>query len=617
MNNNKLKYIFLFTLITNFVFCKNRSNDRQKSKFFDLIKFDTSSPYETGYWFDKWFKSREFSIPVTRIPIEVRYGIGFNGSFSGSARDPSAKDEKKLITYEDNSIEKINQDFSNLWGTAIDMDLMMYNLPHYILNTSWMNMMTGFSYRRNTLSKPATIPFSVWGNIAGKESWGVEKKFSPITNEFLITNTMQWQPFNSWYLNFRYSYGFANAKFYTSDNKKWDEYPKGKGTSMALGFGFRFILDPGKANRFSFGIDFRHSYTKIHTITDPQDITPIKKFRLTNYGLYLTLSAFYGGDLSVGDHAKKLYFHRDYIGARNEFRRFLKEYPTHSNHRNAREYLEICEYKIPYVIMEEGIVLDSKGKTEKALERYLYAKSLVKKDTIIMGALDGRIDQIALIWMNEAEMLLTEEKYENAMNLVRRVAKFSDHGEKALKRFKSYTILGKGKEFQNAGFIGKAMGKYTESLQMNPELLYMVKALQFNAGIQMVELAGQADEFDEIYLAIESLNYAKELSGGIGEKNERLLKDLKKKLDAYDEYQVRTKIDQRMNRVRKEKIILKSESLNIGMKLPKVQDLLGDPHEKLEKNNGIINNQLWIYFIKDKSLHLSFQNYILYKIEKI
>ena len=100
---------------TFFVFCKNRSNDRQKSKFFDLIKFDTSSPYETGYWFDKWFKSREFSIPVTRIPIEVRYGIGFNGSFSGSARDPSAKDEKKLITYEDNSIEKINQDFSNLW----------------------------------------------------------------------------------------------------------------------------------------------------------------------------------------------------------------------------------------------------------------------------------------------------------------------------------------------------------------------------------------------------------------------------------------------------------------------------------------------------------------------
>ena len=51
---------------------------------------------------------------------------------------------------------------------------------------------------------------------------------------------------------------------------------------------------------------------------------------------------------------------------------------------------------------------------------------------------------------------------------------------------------------------------------MNGELLYMVKALQYNAGIQMVKLANEADEFDEIFLAIESLKYAKQLSGEIG-----------------------------------------------------------------------------------------------------
>ncbi len=46
--------------------------------------------------------------------------------------------------------------------------------------------------------------------------------------------------------------------------------------------------------------------------------------------------------------------------------------------------------------MEEGVVLDDKGKTEQALAKYLQAKSLVKNDTIIMFALDGRLDQIAL-----------------------------------------------------------------------------------------------------------------------------------------------------------------------------------------------------------------------------
>ena len=197
----------------------------------------------------------------------------------------------------------------------------------------------------------------------------------------------------------------------------------------------------------------------------------------------------------------------------------------------------------------------------KALEKYLYAKSLVKNDTVIMGALDGRIDQIALIWMNEAEMLLTEEKYDIAFSLVKQVAKFSNHGENSLRRFKSYTILGAGKDYQSAGFIGRAMGKYAEALQMNPELVYMVKALQYNAGIQMVNLAGKADEFDEINLAIESLEYAKELSGGIGAKNETLLEELKKKLDNYDEYQIRKNIDKKMNIARNQRLISNQNQL--------------------------------------------------------
>ena len=90
---------------------------------FGLIKFDKESPYESGYWFDNWFRSREFSAPVTLIPIELRYGIGFNGAFSGGISNPSAKDEKGNINYEDNTIEQLDQGFTNIWGPAIDLDL--------------------------------------------------------------------------------------------------------------------------------------------------------------------------------------------------------------------------------------------------------------------------------------------------------------------------------------------------------------------------------------------------------------------------------------------------------------------------------------------------------------
>ena len=607
---------FIPVIFAGILFGQVPGEKEPRTFLFGLIKFDKESPYESGYWFDKWFRSREFAAPVTLIPIELRYGVGFNGAFSGGISNPSAKDEKGNIKYEDDTIEQLDQGFTNIWGSAIDLDLGLVNLPHYIIRTSWMNMMTGLNYRRSSIFSPAFLPYSVWGNTT--PSWGEKKKFSPLINEFLITNTLQWQPFNFWYLNFRYAYGFATAKFYTTNNEIWDEAPTGSGTSMALGVGIRFILDPGKSNRFTLGLDFRHSYTKINTINDPGDLTPIRDFDLANYGLYLTISAFYGGKQTIGDEAKKLYYHRDYISARNEFNRFLKEYPSHAHRNRALEYLEICERKIPYVIMEEGVVLDDKGKTEQALTKYLQAKSLVKNDTIIMFALDGRLDQIALDWMNEAEMLLPAERYDEAMAIVRRVAKFSGHGSKALRRFKSYTILGNGKELQKAGFIGKAMGKYAEALSMNPELLFMVKALQYKAGIQMVNLAAEADEFDEIYLAIESLKYARELSGGIGNKNEKLLTDLQNKLDAYDEYKANLRIEERMNLAREKQALARSERLELGMTLPQIQELMGDPHEKVIGGNGEDpNEQLWIYFVDKKTLQLSFQDYLLFKIEEI
>ena len=55
-------------------------------------------------------------------------------------------------------------------------------------------------------------------------------------------------------------------------------------------------------------MDLRRSYTKIHTINDPKDITPIKNFVLPNWGLYFTLSAFYGGKKTSGDIAKSQYY---------------------------------------------------------------------------------------------------------------------------------------------------------------------------------------------------------------------------------------------------------------------------------------------------------------------
>jgi len=296
----------------------------------------------------------------------------------------------------------------------------------------------------------------------------------------------------------------------------------------------------------------------------------------------------------------------------------MSDYPSHSNRYRAEMYILDCEYKIPYQLMEEGITLEKVDKTQEALNKYIYALSKVKNDTVASNLLNGRIDQVALLWMIESEKLLKQKKYIPAYNLVKHVSEFSLLGKREIRRFKSWVILGEGIKYQDAGFIGKAMGKYSEALKMNTDLIHEVKALQYRAGIQMAKLANQADEFEEIQLAIYSLEFARELTGGIGGKNEALLRDLKDRLKAYDSYNSRSKINKIMDFGRYELSLARSKKLEVGQTLPEVEILLGKPHDKVIGDYGKnVDNQLWIYFLEEKTLCLSFHKFKLFKIEEI
>ena len=594
--------------------------EKNRTYFFGLIKFDSESSYEDGYWLNKWFFSREFASPINIVPIELRYGFGVTGKSKGSIANFGAnsfKDDPGKIRYEED-VSPISQGINNLWGRSLEIDVGLINIPNYVVGTSWINILTGLSYRNSSLIFPAEIPGEEWGSING--DWNRKAYFSPKLNEYLITTHFQYQPFNNWYLNFRYGYGIASALFYSPDRTEqvWDESLTGSGSSALGAVGLRFVLDTGLDNRFTIGFDIRHSYTKIHRINDPNQITPITRFDISNYGIYVSLSAFYGGEKTIGDIAKKDYYRKDYSKALVKFEKFVKKFPSHSNYHRVQEYIADCEYKIPYKLMKEGLILENAGKIKKALVMYQTAKSKVKNDTIVNKMIDGRIEQIALLWMIKAEGMLNEENYITAYNTVKTVSNFSIQGQKEIRRFKSWVVLGEGKNYQKLGFLGKAMEKYAEALDLNNDLIYEIRSLQYKAGIDMAKLADGADEFEEVQLAIYSLDKARELAGGIGAKNEKLLLDLKKKLKKLDDYKTRVLIERRMDNGRLELMKARSDKLSLGLTLPQVEDLLGQPHEKILGNGGKDHDkQLWIYFIGQKSLQLSFLNFQLFKIETI
>ena len=605
--------IIILFFAVNF-FTQSLGQNKPKKLSLSLIGKEKDSEHEKGYWYNKWFRSREFAAPITYMPVEIRYGLGFNGKFSGSSSSPSAGDLDNWIWY-DQEVSALDQDAKNIFGTALDIDFAMVNIPHLIMNTSWMNFLTGINYRSSSIFLPKDIP-NDWkvGTIISENNI----QFKPEIKEYLITNTLQWQPYNPWYINFRYGYGLASSKFYfDKDIETINATPSGSGTSMAFGIGFRYIIDPGKSNRFSIGIDFRHSYTKINNIVDPDNITPVNRFDIANYGLYLTLSTFYGGDKTIGDEAKKDYYKKDYLTSKEKFTTFINQYPNHSNRYRAMEYISQCNKKIPYQIMDQGLAFDDLGDSEKALDKYLRARSrIVGNDTIITEALNFRIEEISRKWMNSAELLLDRGLYNEALALVKKVANFSNIGVLHLDRYRSYVILAQGQKLQSILILGKAMEKYSKALELNSNLESRVFALHYQAGVQLVELADMVDEPDEIILAIQSLKQAKKLCSEIGSRNEKLLIDLKNKLELFDDYKSNIIINHKMSQARYIQAIARSPRLTIGMTLPLIEELLGSPHDKVISEKSMEKQQLWIYNLKDRQLQLSFKDFILFKIEE-
>ena len=94
-------------------------------------------------------------------------------------------------------------------------------------------------------------------------------------------------------------------------------------------------------------------------------------------------------------------------------------------------------------------------------------------------------------------------------------------------------------------------------------------------------------------------------------------KDLKEKLGSYNNYKTDMIIDYEMSKARYLQAIARSPRLTIGMTLPLIEELLGEPHEIITSKATNQKEQLWVYFLKDKKLELSFKDFILFKIEEI
>ncbi|MDP7094685.1 MAG: hypothetical protein QGG86_00680, partial [Candidatus Marinimicrobia bacterium] len=223
--------------------------DSSKSYLWGLIQFSSESDieYEPGYRKDQFLYRREFHEPIKFLPAEVRYGVFIYGG--GGADGDKIKSD--WMRYED-AVSRF--DGGNLiarTGHQLDIDFLKTNVFYALIRASWLDMQTGLNFRYSNLLIPGEIDrIESWGSV--NPNWDPGKMyFAPRVFNLGISHTTMLQWYEPWYIDLRYTWGYAYSKFYLDSNKEFLSTPTAFGPSMSFSLGPRFIIGGGKKSNNS------------------------------------------------------------------------------------------------------------------------------------------------------------------------------------------------------------------------------------------------------------------------------------------------------------------------------------------------------------------------------
>jgi tetratricopeptide (TPR) repeat protein len=593
------------------------AQDSTKSYLWGLIQIKQTQEIEVedGYWKDRILRGREFHEPIRFIPFEVRYGFGYNGG-AGIA---GISVHENFMQYGSPVTKFDGGELTARVGHQLDIDFAKTNLSLYLLHSSWIDMHTGLNIRYSNVFLPAELPVEDWGNSNPSWNPGV-RKFAPKTWTYSVSQSVILQWFEPWYLNLNYTFGIATATFHQTTEKEIEATPSGWGPSSSYSAGIRVLLNQtasdSRQNKFNIGIDLKHSYTKISNINDPADITPISSFYLSNFGVFVTFSALYGGSKTVGDLGKKYYYRKDYQQAAEKLKQFVELYPNHANLYRAEYLIKESERKLPTQLLKEGQKFEERNMTDRALEKYLKAR--VFADSTFKPFVDDHIRKIAEARLDAAELVLHSGQGEKAIEMVHDISQYYSKVDSVIPEFEAYHLYYQASKAIQYNFYDKALILLKQADKKDPSLHYGIDLLRQEIAGSLIENANKITDLKAINLVVQYLEKAKNITGTLGRNNERILDELKEKLTTKENLVLQSKIDARMIQERKnleEKAA--KPTIRIGMNTSLVKNIMGEPREMIEQSKDGANHQLWKYrFENRKPLELSFIDYILFKIEE-
>ena len=228
-------------------------------------------------------------------------------------------------------------------------------------------------------------------------------------------------------------------------------------------------------------------------------------------------------------------------------------------------------------------------------------------------------EKLAIVFhLNEqADSLVTLGGDLEILTLGERAGRMSGRLITAFSELEAKFLIRQGKTLAERGVFSLALKKYSEALRLAPTIKVEIRRLELDVGLKMLEDVNKANDEASVRLALQSLYHSRDILPVSDKQMEKLIDELEDQLNRLSQYRTKLKMNELMAEARAERHVQFLPKVELGMLVSEVEDILGTPHDVVERiNERKINVQLWIYtFSDDEKVVLTFEDYVLFKIE--
>ena len=584
------------------------------------LLFSSESAWATTTFERYWnlaFNQNRFREPVNFTPFEARIGYltyGGNDYWDDFLSTDLGAISPVILDSTNYSFDYL-QPVTSRTLAFIEFDFMKVNIPNWVLNKlgwsqNFLDIQTGLGYRYiHSISEPALPEY--WENTVPDNPNPGTLLFKPRLNDFNINTSIDYQPFPQLRAYLYHSLGYSFGTIYEYSGT--GNYLECFGVSEGFGIGAKYVTIFEKYDfNLAYGLEFRLHRLYINEVDDPSKISHITGLDIYSKGLIFSISTIFGGQKTSADYSFRKMLDYNYISAEEGFSDYIDSRDNPPREKLAQKMLTFTQSQIPYQQYNNGLQHQYSGSIDSAIYWFNQAAFTANKD--LLFEINAHRKDLAIMLVDSVSVYKSEMTFEIAENILLKAKKISNDYYYVNESL-SDLYLEKGDAFNSVSNYNKAYIYYKKSELAHSTSKVKLIDKYYILTENLINESNNASKRGEYALAIESLNFALDISPDRKVELDPVIDNLYSQLSSEEAVRVKERISDIVNMKKTEIENALNKKILIGMSSNEVEEAIGLPFIKDSIEQGDRTYELWTYNNRPNLTRVYFEENLVVKVE--